>query len=73
MTTTDERPDELVSVPRWVLNELIPMSLGAMVLLRRLTTIHHPAAVSEEELAKGDRAIEVAYDALMEKPERETP
>jgi hypothetical protein len=73
MKTTDERPDELVSVPRWVLNELIPMSLGAMVLLRQLTTIHHPAAVSEEELAKGDRAIEVAYDALMEKPDRETP
>lgn len=69
MATRDERPDELVSVPRWVLNELIPMSLGAMVILRQVKTIHHPAAVSEEELAKGDRAIEVAYDALME----ETP
>jgi hypothetical protein len=73
MATRDERPDELVSVPRWVLNELIPMSLGAMAILRQVKTIHHPAAVSEEELAKGDRAIEVAYDALMKKPDRETP
>jgi hypothetical protein len=59
-----ERPDEMVSVPRWVLDELIPMALGARITIQKMKQAGIAADASDDEMMKGDRAIEVAYDAL---------
>jgi hypothetical protein len=65
-------PKALVSVPCWVLNELVPMSLGALEILRKTRESRHPSAIaavadiSDDDMDQGYAAVELAHNALIQ-------